>query len=144
MVGIDVRCYFENEAGEFVFLRCDGAFFGINGLGRRCYLHKTIQQFLDAKVVQCGTKKHWRKLPVANGVQIEFVAGTIQKFNVVLQRTAEALSDQTVQLLGLIQRAGDGLNAVLTAMGFRKGQDLLLLPVIDPFEIDAAANRPMG
>ena len=83
VVGVDICRYFEDEARKFRFSGLHFALFGHSGLGAWSNLHKTIEQFLNTKVVKRTTKEHGRNMPCTIGFHLKFGVNAVYQLQII-------------------------------------------------------------
>ena len=85
MIGIDIGCYLEDKSREFRFCRLNHTLFGLGWLWTRSYINKTVQQFLDTKVIQSRAKENRCYLGITVGFFVKSRIYAIDQFKVVAQ-----------------------------------------------------------
>ena len=58
MVGVHVGVYLKYKSGKLILFGFYLTLYGLYRLGRRCYLHKAIEQLLDTKHIECRAEEY--------------------------------------------------------------------------------------
>ena len=145
--GVHVCLNLENNAGKIFFKRIDHAFacgaFRHAGDGAGGKTHKSVEQFLNAEIVDRAAKKHRRLLALEVQFLVKRKARAFQQVNLRAQLLGGVFTNQ-FDKLRIVQSVDDqsflgagGLFAVL-----RKKTDGLPLDVVHALKALAHANGP--
>ena len=101
MIGVNVGCNLEDEARELVFFGIHGTFLCLDWTGTGSNLHKTVQHFLHAEVVQCRAEEYWRHFRIAVAFHIKLGIHAVHQFQVLTQFCRIGLTHLLVQFLAV-------------------------------------------
>ncbi len=139
MVGVDIGRYLEDEARELRLVGLHHALLGLGGLRAGSYPDKAVQQFLNAKVVQCRTEEDGSNLGLAIALDVELRIDAIHQFQVVTQLGGILLADPAVEIGG-IELHADLLGDALLVGG--EEVEFLFVDVIDALELRTLVDGP--
>ena len=139
VVGVDVGCYLEYEACELRLVRADLTFLSLCRTRRRCYLHKAVEQFLHAEIVERRAEEDGGNLCRTVGLYVKLGIYARNKFKVVTQSCGICLAHPFFQLRA-VDIDSDFLRHPLFVR--REEIQLIFVDIIYAFESDALIDGP--
>jgi len=130
----------EDEPAEGGFLGADQAFFGLGVTGGGGDAHETIEQFLDAEVVEGRSEKDGGQVALEVGFGVEGVVDAFNQMEVFAQTLGIACADVAFQFGTAHVIEGDRFRDGL--FGGRVEVKFLLIEVVDPFETGTLVDGP--
>ena len=140
VVRVHIRVNLENESRESRFFRTDNALLCLNRLGRRSYLHKTVEQFLNPERIQRRPEKHRGNLTFQIIILAEFRIHAFYQFQIIAQLPGILCPD-----IGIYRRVGQIIyfHTLRHFLFVRSKQvEAMLIYVIYSLEFRAYINRP--
>ena len=99
VVGVDIGCNLEDKACELFFLGTHLALLGLSGARVGGNLHKAVEQFLHAEVVERRTEEHGRNLGIEIIFYVERRINAVDEFKVFAQFCCVLLAHARFQFL---------------------------------------------
>ena len=136
----------EHKAAEVVLDRIDELARELIGVGARRgrEAQEVLEEGLDAEVRERGAEEDGRELAAAHGVEVELVAGAVQKLDVVHQVVVVLLADELLERIAA--ELGLDLADLLCGVGVAvalEGEHAAGLAVEDAAEVAARTDGPV-
>ena len=139
VVRVDVGRNLEDKARELLFIRLHRTFQGLHWSWTRSYFHKAIQQFLHAKVVQCGPEEHRSQMPIQIRLMVELRIHTFQQIKVGTQLLSLLVANVLFQFLGMDVHLHFFRHHLLRRL---EQIQALLIDIVNALEASPIVNRP--
>ena len=139
MVRVDVSRNLEHKTCEFFFIRIHFTLFCLRRTRTGSNFHKSIEQFLHTKVVQCRTKEDWCQLAFEIFCCFKFRINTLQQLQLATQTVGQISTYLIVQFLGVDIDSNLFGHHLLRRL---EQVEVVFVKVINTFETLTAFNGP--
>ena len=139
MVGVDVGCYLEDEAGKLRLFGLYGALLSLCWSWRRSYLDKAVEQFLHTEVVQCRTEEYGSHLSRAVCLNVKLGIYAVNQLHVVAQLLGILLADVLFKFCRVDVNLHLFSHALLVGL---EEVEFVLVDIVHTLELDTDVDRP--
>ena len=101
VVGVDISRYLKDKTSEFLLFRLYVALLSLGRTRTGCYLHKTVEQFLYTKVIQCRAEEYRCHIGRAIGLHIKFGIDAIDQFKILAQLGGILLAHASIEFVAI-------------------------------------------